>query len=104
MDPDAIIPIFGMLSVFVFLPLSIGLSRYLWRRADPPARAGAPDDMTLRRLEELQQAVDTIAIEVERISEGQRFVTKMLSDRSLGAGPAEPVRSAAKSAVPNERG
>ena len=35
-----------------------------------------------QRLERIEQAVDAIAIEVERISEGQRFTTKLLSDRA----------------------
>jgi hypothetical protein len=61
------------------------------------------------RLDRLEQAVDTIAIEVERVSEGQRFITKVLVDRpaqspaddasasqqkpplALGAGPMEPI-------------
>jgi hypothetical protein len=34
------------------------------------------------RLARVEQAVESIAIEVERISEGQRFVTKLLSDRA----------------------
>jgi hypothetical protein len=33
------------------------------------------------RLERIEQAVDTIAIEMERIGEGQRFVTKILAER-----------------------
>ena len=35
-----------------------------------------------QRLKRIEQAVDAIAIEVERISEGQRFTTKLLSDRA----------------------
>jgi hypothetical protein len=42
------------------------------------------------RIERLQQAVDAIAVEVERVSEGQRFVTKLLSER-----PPERERSPA---------
>jgi hypothetical protein len=38
------------------------------------------------RLAKIEQAVDAIAVEAERISEGQRFTTKLLSERS-------PVRS-----------
>jgi hypothetical protein len=34
------------------------------------------------RLERMEQAIDSIAIEIERISEGQRFTTKLLSERS----------------------
>ncbi|MDQ6718546.1 MAG: hypothetical protein M3Z17_09415 [Gemmatimonadota bacterium] len=32
------------------------------------------------RLERIEQAVEAVAIEVERISEGQRFTTKLLSE------------------------
>ncbi len=34
------------------------------------------------RIEGLQQSVDTIAIEVERIAEAQRFSAKLLSERA----------------------
>jgi hypothetical protein len=34
------------------------------------------------RLSRLEQAVDAIAVEVERISEGQRFTTKLLSEQA----------------------
>ncbi len=43
--------------------------------------------------------MDAIAIEIERVSEGQRFVTKILAERPaeakplvIGQGAAEPVR------------
>jgi hypothetical protein len=34
------------------------------------------------RLERIEHAVDAIAIEIERISEAQRFTTRLLNDRS----------------------
>ena len=34
------------------------------------------------RMARLEQAVEAIALEVERISEGQRFTTKLLSERA----------------------
>lgn len=34
------------------------------------------------RLARIEQAVESIAIEVERVSEGQRFTTKLLSERA----------------------
>jgi hypothetical protein len=40
-----------------------------------------PQDVT-NRLERMEQAIDSIAIEVERISEGQRFTTKLLAERA----------------------
>lgn len=37
---------------------------------------------TDQRLARIEQAVDAIAVEIERISEGQRFTTRLLSDRA----------------------
>jgi hypothetical protein len=34
------------------------------------------------RLERIEHAVDSVALEVERIAEGQRFTTKLLSERA----------------------
>jgi hypothetical protein len=33
------------------------------------------------RLERIEQAIDAMSVEVERISEGQRFTSKLLADR-----------------------
>ena len=99
-----VVPIVAILSVFVLAPLAIAIARLIWKRATNAPRVSATTDQaTQQRLEQLQQAVDAIAIEVERISEGQRFVTKIMSDRSIGAGAAEPVRTPNKAAVPSER-
>jgi hypothetical protein len=46
------------------------------RRLPPPVQ----DD----RLEHLQQSVDAIAVEVERIAEAQRFSAKLLAERAEG--------------------
>jgi chaperonin cofactor prefoldin len=79
---EKIIPIVFIVSVFIFAPFAIAVSRFLWRRSTTTTtRAALPDAETQRRLEQLQQSVDTIALEVERISEGQRFVTKVMSER-----------------------
>ena len=53
-----------------------------------------PSEVTAR-LERMEQAIDSIAVEVERISEGQRFTTKLLSERtgaSVGGDVSPPVR------------
>jgi cell division protein FtsB len=103
---EDLVPIVAILSVFVFAPFAIAFARLIWKRASASARP-AVDQATQQRLEQLQQAVDTIAVEVERISEGQRFVTRILSERErpgLGAGAAEAVRAPKKSAIPTERG
>ena len=47
-----------------------------------------------QRLARVEQAVEAIAIEVERISEGQRYVTKLLSDKqAIGPGAAQDISS-----------
>ena len=47
-----------------------------------------PNEVTAR-LERMEQAIDSIAVEVERISEGQRFTTKLLSERTAqSSGPS----------------
>jgi hypothetical protein len=50
-------------------------------------------------LDQLQSAVDVIAVEVERIAEGQRYVSKLLNEKlpALGAGAAQelPVKRGA---------
>ena len=54
----------------------------------PPA---FPTD-TIERISRIETSVDSIALEVERISEGQRFVTKLMNQsHQLGAGAAEPI-------------
>ena len=40
----------------------------------------------------MEQAIDSIAIEIECISEGQRFTTKLLSERSSAGLPPAPDR------------
>lgn len=42
--------------------------------------AGKVTDESNQRLERLEQGMDAIAIEIERVSEGQRFVTRLLSE------------------------
>lgn len=77
-DSDAWVAIPVMLIMFVAFPLVFAHARRIWKRA-PAARI---DPAEAGRLERIEQAVEAIAIEVERVSEGQRFVTKLLSDTS----------------------
>jgi hypothetical protein len=122
-DPDLIV---GLAFAFIFavmMPISIAIARRIWRGVRPVAAARTEDALT-PRFDRLEQAVDAIAIEVERVSEGQRFVTKVLTERpgtirqqtapesnesaglpdakpflALGAGPIEPIRMAERQAV-----
>lgn len=103
-DPNAAMESVAIVStvftLFVLFPLTIAYARRLWRRGTV-AIAELPKILA-ERLTRLDQAVDTIAIEVERISEGQRFLTKVMTDntgRALGAGPAQPVEVNAREGV-----
>jgi len=49
--------------------------------------APAPSALGEAQVRELQQAVETIALEVERISEGQRFTARMLMERMPPSAP-----------------
>jgi len=72
-------PIVAILSVFVFAPIAIAYSRRLWRRGGEKVES-ALEHENAERLRRLESAVDSIAIEMERVSEGQRFVTKLLAE------------------------
>jgi hypothetical protein len=80
--------------VLVFFPLAFGVARAAMKKANRPGPPAAAFAETAQRLERLEASVDAIAIEIERISEGQRFVTKLLSESQpapmLGAGQRTP--------------
>ena len=100
---DRAIPIVGMLSVFVLFPIAMSIARNIWRRGSLP-RSATPDRESAQRLERMEQTMEAIAIEIERVSEGQRFVTRLLGEQRVGVpvGPGErPVdRSAELSHLP----
>jgi hypothetical protein len=79
--------------LFVMSPIALSISRLFWKRGSRKLTVPPPAPDSTERLERIEQAVDAIAIEVERVSEGQRFVTRLLSERppAIGAAPAEPV-------------
>lgn len=85
-------------TIFVLMPLAVGMARMMWKRASTPLRtAAAHDAAAAQRLERMEQGMESIAIEVERVSEAQRFLTRILTEGrtpALGVGerPAEPVR------------
>lgn len=58
-----------------------------WIRAKPAAGTVRLSPEDSGRIDQLQRAVDVIAVEVERISESQRYVNK-----ALGAGAVEHIK------------
>lgn len=78
LSSDQVTGISIVFMIVVLLPISIALARLLWKRATAPRPAPSGDSS--QRLERLEQAMDAVALEMERVSEGQRFVTKILTD------------------------
>ena len=61
----------------VGLPIARALGRWIDRRGLPSAM----NSEFAAQMTRIEQAVDTMSVEVERISEAQRFQAKLLSDR-----------------------
>ena len=82
MNPEVLA--FAQVSVIIVLlvgsltVLTVGLVRGLQKKPRTLEMSGAQN----LQLEQLQQSVDAIAVEVERIAEAQRFSAKLLAERS----------------------
>jgi hypothetical protein len=90
-------PILIVFTIFVLCPIALAWARSIWKRGSQPRPL--PDRDTVLRLERMEQAMDAIAIEIERVSEGQRFVTRLLAEGKtavpipvIGAEQGEQVR------------
>ena len=83
----------GLFMILVFFPLSVALARRIWRRSAAVVTS-FPKEIT-ERLSRMEQAVEATAVEVERIGEGQRFLTRLFTEgegaRAIGAGTAQPL-------------
>lgn len=81
--PKEVIPIVGIVFgslVFIILgfPIVRLVTRLIEKRAD---RSLLRASEVTQQLKTLQDSVDTLAIEIERISESQRFQDRLLSER-----------------------
>ena len=76
---------FGFFAMVTIVAIGTPLVRGLvkrWERND--AKRAVPSDVSAR-MERMEHAIDAIAVEIERISEGQRFTTKLLAERQPDA-------------------
>lgn len=81
--PDNVVAIFAITAAVVMVvriasPLVKTLARWMEKKIS--GEPVAPD--VTARLLAIEQAVESVAVEVERISEGQRFTTRILADRA----------------------
>ena len=83
MDPD--VANFGVVAVIIvsmvaaLAPITVWFVRAINRGNRPRELPNALQFE--QRFDQLQQSVDAIAVEVERIAEAQRFSAKLLADR-----------------------
>lgn len=97
--PEEAFVLGGMFMLIVLLPISIAFARRIWRRSAAVVTS-FPRDIA-DRLFRMEQAMEATAVEVERIGEGQRFLTRLFTEgegvRAIGAGAAQPIERKSKS-------
>jgi hypothetical protein len=83
----------GLIIIVLALPLVKLLTRWLEPRPVPPRELTTISS----RLERIEAAVDTIAVEVERISEAQRFSARLQSEKQPARLPGADESSDSRS-------
>ena len=79
MDPGKVIVALGFFATLTYIVRLVTFGTVSYRRQENASKGLVVDEDRMARLE---QAVESIALEVERISEGQRFTTKLLAERA----------------------
>lgn len=73
-----------VITLVLGFPLVIAFARRLWRKS--AVTLSMTPELT-QRLDSIDRAVEATAVEIERVGEGQRFVTQLLASRA--AEPAQ---------------
>jgi hypothetical protein len=94
--PEEFWVIAGLILVPAAFILTVAYARRLWRRG-AAAVASIPQDI-YDRFTRVEQSIDSVAVEVERIGEGQRYLTRLMAERPLSPGAAQPVEVKQKEA------
>ena len=78
--PDGVfmVPV-ALFASIAFVVVGLPIARAFARRMDGK-HAATPAVAPAAELRQLQTSIDTMAVEIERISENQRFLTRVLSD------------------------
>ena len=81
-DLGALIALIGVLSGAAILAGAfVGAYFFGKSRGQRDAIPAARDPELMARISRIEQIVESTSIEIERISEGQRFTTRLLSER-----------------------
>jgi hypothetical protein len=81
-DPGKVIVALSFLASAAYSINAIARAAVAHRRESTRVERESASPLMEARLARIEQAVDAIAVEVERISEGQRFTTRLLSEQS----------------------
>lgn len=96
MNPDQIVDI--VVAALITGCITLGMFAMAWassrRRQGQETPASPRIDVIEARLARMEQALDSIAIEIERVTEGQRFTAKLLAERASAEGQGAAPRSA----------
>ncbi len=87
--PESVMIVAIVFSSLVLMTLLIAMARAFGRRR-PAAGAQAVPPEVLARLTRIEQAVEAVAIEVERISESERYSARLLTERLPERAPGAP--------------
>lgn len=72
---------YALFITFAVMIIGYPIAKAIGRRIDRAGETARVPTAVTSQLAQLNQAVESIAIEVERISEGQRFTTRLLSEQ-----------------------
>jgi len=104
MSTDSILAI----SFFSALICVAAAGAYAWgkwlKHRHDGQKLAAPSSVDVDRIARLEQAIETLAVELERIGEGQRYATKILDERlpqRLPAGRLGEAKEAGRIVTPH---
>ncbi len=92
MDIEGIVAIAGFFTTVIVIVIGLPLVKARIRERERNPALSAAEKEREARLARMETAIEAMAVEIERISEGQRFVTKLLAERH--APPALPAERA----------
>ncbi len=96
MSPDQIVDI--VVATLITGCITLGMFAMAWASSRKNRASETPASPRLDgievRLARMEQALDSIAIEIERVTEGQRFTAKLLAERVSAEGQGPSSRSA----------
>lgn len=87
---EDVLAIGGFFFTVIVIVIGLPLVRAYVRQKERQPIVGPGERERDERLARIETAVEAMAVEIERISEGQRFVTRLLAEREKAPGLPAP--------------